>query len=57
MSRYDTETWKELEKVQNELAMYAPIDILTITGFMQTHAELEKHLEVNKQTLQGYKNK
>jgi len=31
MSRYETELWKELVKIQNAMTH---IDILTITGFM-----------------------
>lgn len=31
MSRYDTQEWKELVKIQNTMPH---VDILTITGFM-----------------------
>ena len=42
MSRYDTAEWKELVSIQN--SMVTPIDILTITGFMD-HAQFIRHLE------------
>lgn len=57
MSRYQTETWKTLVTIQNELADYAPIDILTITGFMKTEEELEAHLVSCQAKLEGYKRK
>ncbi len=42
MNRYDTAEWKELVSIQN--AMVTPIDILTITGFMN-HEQFIQHLE------------
>ena len=42
MSRYDTAEWKELVSIQN--SMVTPIDILTITGFMN-HEQFIRHLE------------
>jgi len=47
MNRYDTQTWKELEKIQNQMTH---IDILTITGFMDDE-QLEAHLERYKKLL------
>ena len=55
MSRYETQTWKDLEAVQNELSAYVDVDILTITGFMETDAELKAHLTANQRTLEKYK--
>ena len=46
---------RELVDVQNELEAYAPVDIMTITGFMQTNEEIEKHIERNKQLVEKYK--
>ena len=57
MSRYETETWKTLVTVQNELSGYVPVDILTITGFMKTDEELEEHLRSCQARLEGYKHK
>lgn len=39
MKRYETETWKKLERAQNA---NPEIDILTITAFMDDE-ELERH--------------
>lgn len=39
MNRYDTAEWKELVSIQN--AMVTPIDILTITGFMNHLGEFD----------------
>lgn len=55
MSRYTTPVWKELVSTQNELSEYAPVDILTITGFMKTEAQLIKHLNENKALLNRYR--
>ena len=40
MDRYDTELWKELERIQNRMTH---IDILTITAFMNDE-RLEAHV-------------
>lgn len=42
MSRYETAEWKELVAIQN--SMTTPIDILTITGFMNDEQFIQ-HLE------------
>ncbi len=54
-NRYQTPTFKRLKKIQNELAAYAPIDIITITGFMKTHTELRTHLAASIDKLRRYK--
>ena len=48
MSRYDTETWKQLVTIQD---LMPHIDILTITGFMDD-TDLEAHLERYKHILE-----
>ena len=44
MSRYETQEWKELVKIQNTMPH---IDILTITGFMNDE-QFKQHLETYK---------
>ena len=44
MSRYKTEEWRELVKIQNSMPH---VDILTITGFMDDK-DFIKHLETYK---------
>jgi hypothetical protein len=49
MTRYETDTWKELESIQNSMTS---IDILTITAFMDDE-KLQQHLEYYREVVRN----
>lgn len=52
MTRYETQTWKELVNIQNTY-FAATQDILTITAFMNDQ-ELEQHLNKYKEIIKQH---
>lgn len=51
--RYNSDLWKELEAIQNELPQ---TDILTITAFMND-LEFENHVKHNRRRLEKHNEK